>query len=194
MARTIAVAALILVALMAPTSAQPVGSAGFVILNQERILTGSTRGKALLAEEETAREALRAEARTIETAFEDEERRLTEERGKLDATAFRVLADDFDARVVAARREQDARAGALALEFDQKRRQFYAEVGPILVGLMERLGASAIFDETSVLLADQALNVTDEVIGEIDRAGAVTPPDGAVPAGAAPAGADPASE
>ncbi|PJN94564.1 hypothetical protein CNY89_13765, partial [Amaricoccus sp. HAR-UPW-R2A-40] len=42
----------------------------FLYINQERILTGSERGRALLAEEEAARNALRAEARRIETAFE----------------------------------------------------------------------------------------------------------------------------
>lgn len=142
----------------------------FLVLSQERILTGSERGQALLAEEEAARERLRAEAREIEAAFEAEEQRLTDERAALDAAAFRALADDFDARVVAARRKQDARASALAQEFDQRRRAFYADVGPILVGVMERLGALAIFDESSVLIADQGLNITDAVIAEIDRA------------------------
>ena len=101
----------------------------FLVLNQERILTGSARGQALLAEEEAARAGLRTEARSIEAAFEAEERRLTEQRAEMDAAAFRKLADDFDARVVAARREQDTRASALAVEFDQRRRQFYADVG-----------------------------------------------------------------
>lgn len=160
----------------------------FLVLNQERLLTGSERGQALLAEEEAARDRLRAEAREIETAFEEEERRLTEQRPGMAAGDFRQLADDFDARVVAARREQDARASALALEFDQKRRQFYADVAPVLVGVMEERGAQAIFDESSVLIADQALNITDAVIAAIDRA-----PDAAAPPApdAAPApGAD----
>ena len=33
---------------------------------------------------------------------------------------------------------------------------------------MDRYGALAIFDENSVLLADQALNITEAVIAEID--------------------------
>jgi hypothetical protein len=41
-------------------------------------------------------------------------------------------------------------------------------VAPILVMLMDRFGAQAIFDENSVLLADQALNITEQVIAEID--------------------------
>ncbi len=141
----------------------------FLYVNQERILTGSRRGQALLAEEDAARDALRNDARRIDAAFEEEERALNEKRREMDPAAFRKLADDFDRRVVEARRQQDERASALAAEFDQKRRQFYAAVGPALVGLMERRGGLAIFDESSVLLADTSINVTDEVIAEIDR-------------------------
>lgn len=163
-------------------AAQEAPRSQFLVLNQERLLTNSARGKALLAEEEAARDQLRSDARAIETAFEAEEKRLTEQRAGMDAAAFRALADDFDARVVAARRDQDARASALAVEFDQRRRQFYADVAPVLVGVMETLGAQAIFDESSVLLADQALNITDAVIAAIDRAGAGPPAGDGAPA------------
>ncbi len=122
----------------------------------------------MLAEEEAESDKLRSDARAIDAAFEAEERRLTEARAGLEQDEFRKLADDFDQRVVAARREQDERSAALAAEFDLRRRQFYASVAPILVELMARHGAKAIFDENSVLLAAQELNITEEVISEID--------------------------
>jgi Skp family chaperone for outer membrane proteins len=78
--------------------------------------------------------------------------------------------------VVAARREQDERSAAVADEFDRRRRAFYASVAPILVELMDRHRARAIFDETTVLLADQSLNITDEVIAELDARFGDRPP------------------
>lgn len=172
--RRLALAAALLLS-AASAGAQDAPRAGFVFLDQERILSESERGRALLADEEAARDALRAEARAVETAFEEEERRLTERRATLDAAAFRALADDFDARVVAARRDQDEKAAALAQELDRGRRQFYADAAPLLVGVMEARGAYAIFDETSLLLADQSLDITDAVIAEIDRAPEAAP-------------------
>jgi Skp family chaperone for outer membrane proteins len=148
----------------------------FLLLNQERLLTESMSGKALLAEEEAAREELRARAREIEGEFEAEEQRLTEERAEMDAADFRKRAKDFDKRVIEARREQDERAAALAQGFDQRRRQFYAAVGPILVRLMEEVGALAVFDESAVLLSDQGLNITGAVIEALDRPPAVEAP------------------
>jgi len=142
--------------------------APFLILNQERLLTGSETGQALLEEEREARDALRAEARELEQAFEEEERRLARMRETMDPEEFRELADDFDSRVVEARQQQDERSDALVAEFDRRRRQFYAEIAPVLVTLLSRYGARAIFDESSVLLADQSLNITDAVIAEID--------------------------
>ena len=115
----------------------------------------------------------------LDASFEAEERQLTEQRPTLPPEEFRKLSDAFDARVVEARRQQDERAGALAQEFDQRRRAFYARVAPILVMLMDRYQAKAIFDETSVLLADQSLNITDEVIAEIDARAAETAPEAA---------------
>ena len=148
----------------------PVGR--FLFLNQDRILTESATGQALLAEEEAARDGLRAEARRIEQAFEAEERELTERRATMDPEEFRALANAFDTRVVQARSDQDARSAALAAQFDRRRRQFYADVAPVLVALLARFEAVAIFDENSVLLADQTLNITDAVIAEIDSRGA----------------------
>jgi len=162
----------------------------FVFINQERLLTGSKAGQAILAEEDRQRDALRTEARALDRSFEEEERSLTEQRPKLSAEEFRQLSDAFDARVVQARRDQDNRAAQLAQEFDQRRRQFYAQVAPILVSLMDRYGARAIFDESSVLLADQSLNITQAVIAEID-ARAPEAPAPEAPAEAAPS--EPAS-
>lgn len=167
-------------ALPPPLAAQapPQGPPPFLLLNQERILTGSRVGQAILAEEEAARDALRAEAREIDARFEAEERALTEQRATMEPDAFRALADAFDQRVVEARRGQDERSNALVIEFDRRRRQFYNDVAPILVGLLSRYQAHAILDESTVLLADQSLNITDVVISEIDaRLGPETEPE-----------------
>ena len=177
------------VAAQEQSPAPQAGTLPFLFINQEKILTGSKTGQALLADDDRQRDAMRGEARALDASFEEEESRLTEQRPKLPPEEFRKLSDAFDARVVKARRDQDERASALAQQFDQGRRQFYAQVAPILVMLMDRYGAKAIFDENSVLLADQSLNITQAVIAEIDaRAGTSAPEDAApVPEAGTPA-------
>ncbi len=160
-----------------PALPQTLPESPFLFINQERLLTGSQAGQALLAEEEKSRDALRSEARALDSAFEAEERELTDRRPTMAPEEFRELADAFDARVVQARKDQDERASALAQEFDQRRRQFYARIAPLLVQLMDRAGARAVFDENSALLTDQTLNITDEVIAAIDAGGDLPPPE-----------------
>lgn len=155
-----------------PALTQPVPrtppQTSFLFVNQERLLTSSRTGRALLEAEEVATQALRDEARSIDAAFEAEERDLAQKRTELDPGEFRVLADEFDTRVVEARRQQDERSAALAQELDLRRRQFFGQVAPLLVAAMERHGAKAIFDETSVLLSDQTINITEDLILAID--------------------------
>lgn len=182
--------ALMLALAAVPSPAQTPAPLPFLIINQESLLTGSATGQGILSDEERQRDTLRNEARALDASFEAEERRLTEQRPTMPAEEFRKLSDAFDGRVVEARRQQEERANALAQEFDQRRRQFYARVAPILVMLMDRYQAKAIFDETSVLLADQSLNITEAVIAEIDARAAEAPGADAPPA-APDAGATP---
>ena len=92
--------ALAVLAFAGPAPAQVAVASPFLIINQERLLTGSRMGQEILAEEERQRDALRAEARALDASFEAEERQLTEQRPTLPAEEFRKLSDAFDARVV----------------------------------------------------------------------------------------------
>ncbi len=192
--RALAGAVVLAFVLLSSSGAAAQDGAPFLILNQERLLTDSESGQVLLAEEREARDALRAEARELEQAFEEEERRLAEMRAGMDPEEFRKLADDFDTRVVEARQQQDERSDALVSEFDRRRRQFYAKIAPVLVTLLSRYGAHAIFDESSVLLADQSLNITDVVIAEIDTRAQTEDQDGSGDGGAGPPAASQAPE
>ncbi|MEM8569547.1 MAG: OmpH family outer membrane protein [Pseudomonadota bacterium] len=162
--------ALLLASLPAIAQQDDVTGVPFLIINQERILLDTLAGQALLNREEERRTALVAEARAIDAAFEAEERDLTERRATLPPEEFQALAEDFDTRVVAARQRQDDRSNALAQQLERSRRQFFADVAPVLVAMMDRYDARAIIDENSVLLADQRLNITDAVIAELDAA------------------------
>ena len=84
--------ALMLAGPVVPAAAQaPAAASSFLFINQERLLTGSKQGQALLADEERQRDTLRNEARKLDSAFEEEERRLTEQRPTLPPEEFRKL-------------------------------------------------------------------------------------------------------
>lgn len=142
----------------------------FLVIEQDRLLTGSLYGQDIIARNEAEAQALREESQQLDRAFEEEERRLTERRAELPADEFRALADAFDEKVVRTRREQEAKAAALNRRVETRQREFFRRVGPVLLEILKETGASAVFDQREVLISKQDLNITDEVIKRLDVA------------------------
>jgi Skp family chaperone for outer membrane proteins len=163
--------------LAAPAGAQQLGypvpraeTPPFLVIEQDRLLTDSLYGQDVIAKNETEARALREESQALDRAFEEEERQLTERRAELPPAEFRELADAFDAKVVRARREQDAKAAALTRRVETRQREFFGRVGPVLLEILEETEAVAVFDQRNVLISKQDLNITDEVIKRLDVA------------------------
>ena len=169
--------AVIFCLLAVPAGAQPLGypvpqsqTLPFLVMEQDRLLTDSLYGQDIIARNETEAQALREESQQLDRAFEEEERQLTERRAALPPDEFREMADAFDAKVVRARREQEAKAAALSRRVETRQRDFFRRVGPVLLEILEETGAVAVFDQRDVLISKQDLNITDEVIKRLDVA------------------------
>ncbi|MHA3913358.1 OmpH/Skp family outer membrane protein [Halovulum sp. GXIMD14793] len=158
---------LLAVALLLPGAAlaQPL-----LTVELENVLQQSEYGKSVLEEEASRIDALRQRGREIDSNFESEELRLTEQRATLPAEEFRKLADEFDARVIATRAELQQLGRALEQENQRRRQMFFNNVTPILVGILEETGATAIVEHRALLVARQDLNITQEVIKRLDQA------------------------
>ena len=157
----------------AAASAQDATRAGVVqspilTLEVDRLYADSAYGRKVSAALEEQGADLAAENRRIESDLTEEERRLTEQRRSLPPAEFRALADDFDQKVQALRREQDAKARMLGDLSDNRRRQFLAEAEPVLAELMREAGAAVILDKRQVLLAAEVIDITETAISRID--------------------------
>ncbi len=153
------------------------GPAGILVIDRERVLVRSRQGQARLAAIREAEAGLAAENREIEARLTAEEADLARRRPDLDPDAFRAEADDFDRRVTALRRTQDAKTRALLDRRDALADGFWEEVLPVLGAIMAERGAGVILDRGSVFLTAAEVDVTSELIARLDAA---------APAGAAP--------
>lgn len=138
-------------------------------LNSERLFSESLAGRSVLEASRSKSQTLGEENRRIEAELEQEERDLTEKRRTLPAKEFSLLADAFDKKVVAIRREQNAKAVALGQELDAARRAFSNRVRPILQSLMVELGIVFVLNEQAIALALSSGDITDEAIERVDR-------------------------
>ncbi|MEL6171800.1 MAG: hypothetical protein AAFR02_07270, partial [Pseudomonadota bacterium] len=102
-----------------PVIAQEIGvvQSNVIVISSDRLFSESTLGKAYAEQIETQRDALIARNRRFETELEVEEKELTEMRAEMSADAFREMADDFDEKVQAIRRESER----LARDLDRNR-------------------------------------------------------------------------
>jgi Skp family chaperone for outer membrane proteins len=160
--------ALLFAALSAGAAAAQSDPPDIVVIDQERLFQESVLGREVADELEARSEVLANENRAIEAELIAEERSLTERRAELAPDEFRKLADAFDERVDRLRAEQDAKARELVSVRDAGRQNFTRTVGPILLEYMRRTGASVMLDRRSVVAAADRVDVTDEVIAEID--------------------------
>jgi len=152
-------------------SAFPLGEARNVpilLLDQERLLRESQLGKAFLKASRDRERNLVERRRRIDRALEAEEKRLTDLRDTTPTDEFRLLADDFDQKVVRLRAEQEQASVALAQEIEENRKGFFQQAAPVIASIMSDFGASVVLEQRLVLVSANGLNITDRAIDRLD--------------------------
>ncbi len=150
-------------------------AANILIVSQEDLFSYSMLGKDILQLEQGERDQLIEEGRRISADFIAEEQELTALRDTLPPDEFQVLADAFDAKVVAARTTQETNDANLVANIESRRRSFFGVIAPILAQVMQRYNATVILDRRSALLFDRNLDITREAIEFLDKAYAENP-------------------
>lgn len=159
-------------AAVAPTSgtAQSLGRVVSPILtvDRDRLYAGTLYGQRINRELEAASAAMAAETRKIEQALEAEEKALTEQRATLEPEAFRALADAFDDKVEALRKEREAAETNIRQQIEAAQLAFFDRVGPVLGALVRERGAVMILDRRAILLTAADVDITEAAIARID--------------------------
>ncbi|GIT91980.1 hypothetical protein JANAI62_24370 [Jannaschia pagri] len=140
------------------------------VLDRDALFSQSLFGQRVADDLEAASTELAAENRRIEAELEAEEQSLTRQRASLDMDAFRVLAADFDARVVAIRRAQDAKSRAIQQQSDRAQSVFFERANPILVALARETGALVILDRRIVIASADQVDITALALERVNEA------------------------
>lgn len=173
--------------LVVPT-AQPEVQIPLMTIDQDAVFLRSAWGQRAQSELEQRGAALASENERLAQALSREEEELTELRKTLPADEFRARAEEFDKRVVEVRRERAIKVTELQQYADGERDAFQQVVRPILARMMQERGAVAVLDLRVLFVSAEAIDVTDELIEEVDAvagAGPATVPETG-PAGDAP--------
>lgn len=151
--------------------AQDVGvvQSDILMLDPDRLFTETRFGQRLNEDYLAQREQLIARNRQLETELEAEEQALTDLRAEKTPEEFRALADAFDAKVQKIRADSDRAVRDLELSRERAPVIFMRAVEPVLIELMRDAGGAVVLDVRSVLLRDDAIDITDIAIARIDQ-------------------------
>lgn len=147
-----------------------VSATSVLLVNAEALFANTRLGQDILALDEQERNALIEDGRKMGRDFEAEEQSLTEMRDTTPADEFRVLADAFDAKVVAARQQQALLDSTLRANIEARRQAFNRLLSPILQRVMRKYRAAAIIDLRTVLAFNPSMDITNEAIELMDDA------------------------
>ncbi|MEM1100532.1 MAG: OmpH family outer membrane protein [Pseudomonadota bacterium] len=144
-------------------------------IESARLFPETELGRSILAQIAEEQRIFNIENQELADAFREEELALTDRRATLPRDEFAALAEDFDARVQAARRERDAREAEIEASADLRRRSFSQAVRPILNQIMREAGAAVLIEAETVLIRADAIDITDIAIVRIDAATELDP-------------------
>lgn len=176
-ARTILVAGALLLgataldaAYAAPPPPPPGGApvARILMVDLRRVLAASKVGRDLQQQMEGQKQKATNELNGEGGALEREKAQLQQQAAILapDVKARRIR--DFETRAQGFQKKVQQRSLLIQGGFIKAQQQIEAALGPILQGLMRERGATILLDRSSVLLAPNAIDVTDVVIQRLD--------------------------
>lgn len=144
-------------------------SAHVLTVDQERLFVESAWGKRAKEALEEKGGRIEAENERLAQQLSDEEAKLTRQRETMDPAEFRRLAEAFDTRATEIRRARAQVVQELNAEAEADRNAFFQAASPIMGELMQRRGAVAVLDRRTVLVSLDSIDITDELIAELDR-------------------------
>ena len=150
--------------------APPLQAGRLLVIDRERVLAESERGRALLEDLDEEGLALARENREIEARLRAEERALTERRPGMDPDAFRAEAEAFDARVQEIRDTQDAKEREVLARRSALQDRFWEGALPVLATILQERGAVVVLDRDGVFLSSDSADITAEVVARLDAA------------------------
>lgn len=139
------------------------------VVNEQRLFNSSLWGKRFNQGYLAQRSDLISENGRIEAALEQEEQDLADKRSSLTPDEFRVLAEEFDKKVIAIREEQGAKVKSLSDQNEEVRRAFFQAARPVIERFMEENGIIFILDAQAIFLGRNTGDITDLLIQRLDQ-------------------------
>ena len=143
-------------------------TARILMINMRQVMEVSKVGQDIRNQVEALKQQASKELNGEGAALKSEEMQLQQQAAILapDVKARRIK--DFQVRATAFQQKIQKRSGLIQGGVLKAQQQIEQALGPILQGIMKERGATILLDRSSILLAPNALDVTQLVIQRLD--------------------------
>lgn len=155
-------------------SAATVSTAGaanpavILIVNTEQIFSQAKVGISIRDQIQGMAKKLQAEDKRGQEAIEAEAKKLTEQRALLSQEDFKKKIEELQKKDEAHQRKMRQKGQELQLGANKARAEVEAAIRPIFQNIMEKNGATILLDQSVVLAGGVDLDVTAEVLKQLD--------------------------
>lgn len=172
--RRLALAAAVVLAALAAAAPASAQEQKIGVIDTERVLTASAIGKQALEGLTALRQQKQQQGEALEKELTDLQTRLQEGRLSLSADKLAELQRQAEDKALAMRRFQDDANRELATKRDEVLAAVDQKVMPVINQYGQANGFDLIFRkfESGLIFVDEAIDVTDEVIAQLDAGGA----------------------
>ncbi|MBT6204118.1 MAG: OmpH family outer membrane protein [Alphaproteobacteria bacterium] len=139
------------------------------VVDVQRLLQESLAGQSIESQLQQARSAFGNDISQKETALRDRERQLVDQSAIL---AAEVLAEErrkFEEEVIALQREVRERQQGMEQAYAEAIATVRENVIAILQNLVEQRGIDVVLPRSGYLVANRELDLTDEILGELNQ-------------------------
>lgn len=156
-------------AIVAFTASSVKADTPVAVIDLLKIIEVSAAGKDLQTKFKTKKEALQKEAVAYETDLKSKEKTLMKDSKSLDKEAFAEKKAGFEKALLKKREEVMTKGSNLEKSRNEALKSIQSKVAQICADIAETRKIQVILDRSGVVIAQQALDITGDVIKKLDE-------------------------
>lgn len=140
-----------------------------IVIDVQRIMADSDAAKNIRSQVEGYRKDIQADASKKETALRAEDQEIAKQQGKISQEEFTKKAKAFQEKFEGARKEVAERERNLGNAVNVASDKIEKELQKILFDLAKEKGATLVIPKQAVLVAENAMDFTDQVLEQLNK-------------------------
>jgi Skp family chaperone for outer membrane proteins len=139
------------------------------IIDDQRLLAESKAAKNIDSQLSAKQESFQKEFVTLEKKLNDKKKELIQSNGKIKPEDFDKKRIDFEAEVAKAQNTAKNRRADLAQAGNEGLGKLRAQITKIVADMAQKNGYNIVLTRQNVVLADKAMDITTDVLAELDK-------------------------